>query len=956
MKRRLLSLLTLALCFVVTGAGGQGKDFKIPHEKYVLANGLNVILHVDKSNPITAVYIVYHVGSGREEMGRTGFAHLFEHLRFNESQNVPQGQWFRKLQTAGATNINGSTNNDRTNYYEVIPRNALEMALWMESDRMGFLLSKFTPQTFITQQNVVQNEKRQGENAPYSQTSFINDKLMYPGSHPYNWQVIGSLDDLASATIQDAVNFHDKWYGPGNATLVVTGDIDVAQTKQWIDKYFAEIKGTPKAPETRKQPVALAETRRAIYEDRLANAPQLTMTFPTAEEYSKDAYALQFLARIMSSGKKSPLYKVLVEERKLAPAGGGGGGGRGGFGGGGSSVSANQRSREVAGSFQVTVRPFPNVKLGDVESAIHEAFARFEKDGFTTQDVERQKAGLEYRFYSSMGSIFGKATQLGNYNAMTGNPDFIATDLQNTMNVTKDDVLRVYDRYIKGKKYVLLSTVPTGKSDLAAPNSVAFVVPEESVEKQGTKKDVGTYNPQPIPSKIDRSKEPVKGPDPTVNVPAIWTAKTANGIPMYGITKSGLPLAEFSITVKGGMLLDPTGKTGTGSLMARLMNQGTKNRTPIELTEAIEDLGANLSISGGEEAITLSGSCLTSKLPQVFALAMEMMFEPRWDAKEFDLAKTQVMETVKRSETSLASIGASVFDKLVYGADNILASQPTGTVKSLQAITLGDLQAYYDANFSPSVAKIIVLGDVPRSTAVQLFDGLKGWKAKDVKMPTIAVTHAAKPGVYFVDAPSAKQSLFTVGHLGPAATDADYYKTTVMNQKLGGDFSSVFNMILREEKSFTYGARSAFSGTAYPGAFRMTTGVQANATFETAQIVKDQIAKYREGITADDLEQVKNTLLKANAGRFETLQQLGGMLNPVVTYGLPFDYIRQRENMVRNMTLAEHTALAKKYLHPDQLVFVIVGDKATQFAKLKELGLGDPIQLDKDANPVRIQP
>lgn len=951
MKRRLFSLLTLAICSVLTGFGGPSKDFKIPHEKYVLANGLNVILHVDKSNPITAVYIVYHVGSAREEKGRTGFAHLFEHLRFNESQDIPQGQWFKKLQTAGATNINGSTNNDRTNYFEVIPKNALEMALWMESDRMGFLLPKFTPATFITQQNVVQNEKRQGENSPYSQTSFINDKLMYPESHPYNWQVIGSLDDLANATIQDAVNFHDRYYGPSNATLVVSGDIDVAQTKQWIDKYFAELKSSPKPAPLRKQPAALTETRRALYEDRLANAPQLTMTFPTVEEYSRDSYALQFLGRILSGGKKSPMYKVLVEEKKLAPAGGGGGGGRGGFGGG-SSVSAGQRSREVAGAFQVTVRPFPNVKLGDVENAIHEAFARFEKDGFTVQDVERQKAGLEFRFYSSMGSIFGKATQLGNANAMTGNPDFIATDLQNTMKVTKEDVLRVYNTYIKGKKYVLLSTVPSGKADQAAPNSVAFVVPEESVDKQGAKRDVGTYNPAPIPSKIDRSKEPVKGPDPAVPVPAIWTAKTTNGIPMYGITKAALPIAEFTITLKGGMLLDPAGKTGTASLMARLMNQGTKSRTPIELTEAIEDLGANVSISGGDEAITLSGSCLSSKLPEVFALAKEMMFEPRWDAKEFDLAKVQVTETVKRSETSLTSIGASVFDKLVYGPDNILANQPSGTVKSVQAITLDDLKAYYQQNFSPSVAKIIVLGDVSRATATRLFDGLKDWKATNVKMPDVTVTHAAKPGVYFVDSPGAKQSVFTVGHLSLAATDPDFYRTVVMNYKLGGDFSSVFNMILREQKSFTYGARSAFSGSSFPGAFRMTTQVQANATFETAQIVKDETAKYRQGITADDLEQVKNTLLKANAGRFETLQQLGGMLAPVVNYGLPFDYIHQRELVVRNMTLAEHTALAQKYLHPEQLVFVIVGDKATQFAKLKELGLGDPIQLDKDGNRV----
>lgn len=955
MKRNPFVIVALLCCFVLVSFAGQNKEFKIRYEKYTLSNGLNVLLHVDRSNPIAAVYVVYHVGSAREEIGKTGFAHLFEHLRFNESQDIPQGQWFKKLQTAGATNVNGSTSNDRTNYYEVVPKNAVEMALWMESDRMGFLLSKLTPQTFITQQNVVQNEKRQGENSPYSHTSYIVDEMMYPESHPYNWQVIGSLEDLANATIQDAINFHNRYYGPSNATLVVTGDIDVAQTKQWIEKYFAEIPSSPKPKSLAKMPVKLNETKRASYEDYLANAPQLTMSFPTVEEYSKDSYALTFLARILSGSKKSPLYKVLVEEKKLAPSGTGGGGfGRGGGGGfgGGSSVSAFQRSREVAGAFQITVRAFPSVKLGDVEDAVKEAFARFEKEGFTDQDVERQKAGQEYRFYTSVGSVFGKATQLGNYNMNAGSPDYMTTDLQNTMSVTKDDVWRVYNKYIKGQNYVLVSTVPSGKTELAAPNSTAFVIPEESVDKQGTKKDVGTYNPSPIPSKIDRTKEPVKGPDPAVTVPAIWTGKTTNGIQMFGIKKSDLPIAEFSIILKGGRLLDGPGKIGTGYLTARLMNEGTKTKTPVELREAIEDLGANLSISGGEESITLSGSCLSSKLKDVMALAREMLFEPRWDEKEFGLTKAQTIESLKRTETTPTAIASSVFDKLVYGYDNILANAAIGTQKSIESITIDDLKAYYNQYFSPSVAKIMVLGDISKEDAVRLFDGLKDWKAKDVKLPDVKIANAAKPGVYFIDVPRAKQSVFNVGHLSLAASDPDYYKTIVMNHKLGGDFSSLFNMILRETKSFTYGARSAFSGTAYPGAFKASTSVQTNATFETAQIIRDEIAKYRHGISADDLNLVKSTLLKSNAGRFETLAQLSQMLTPVVVYGLPFDYVKQRETIVQNITLDEHEALAQKYLQPDELVYVIVGDKATQFDKLKELGLGDPILVDKEGKPV----
>jgi zinc protease len=698
-------------------------------------------------------------------------------------------------------------------------------------------------------------------------------------------------------------------------------------------------------------PVTLTWTKRAYYEDNLLTAPGLNVTFSTVEEYNKDSYALSFLARILAGSKKSPLYKVLVEERKLAPSGTGGGGfGRGG-GSGGSSVLAFQRSMEVAGTFAITVRAFPNVKLSDVEDAIKEGFARFEKEGFTDKDVERQKAGLEYRFYTTIGSIFGKAARLGDYNMMNGSPDFMATDLQNTMSVTKDDVWRVYNKYIKGQNYVLLSMVPKGKADLAAANSTPFTVPEESVEKAGVKKDVGTYNPPPIPSKIDRSKEPVKGPDPTVTLPAIWTGKTANGIQIFGITKKDLPLAEFSIVLKGGMLLDSPGKIGTGYLTARLMNEGTKTKTPIELREAIEDLGANLSISGGEESITLSGSCLSNKLNDVMALAKEMLFEPRWDEKEFALTKAQTIESLKRSETTPSVMASNAFDKLIYGADNILANQVMGTQKSIEAITLDDLESYYEKYFSSSTAKIMVVGDISKDNAVKLFNTLREWKAKDVKMPDVKIAHAAKPGVYFIDVPRAKQSVFNVGHLGLAASSPEFYKATVMNHKLGGDFSSVLNMILREEKSFTYGARSGFSGNSNPGSFKATVDVQTNATFETAQILRDEIAKYRDGITAEKLDMVKASLLKSMGGRFETLSQLAGMLSPIVTYGLPFDYVRQRENFVKKLTVDEHKALSQKYLQPGKLVYVIAGDKETQFDKLKELGLGEPILIDKDAAP-----
>lgn len=801
---------------------------------------------------------------------------------------------------------------------------------------MGFLLSKFTAETFLAQQNVVSNEKRQYDNQPYSQTSYIMDKLMYPDQHPYNWQVIGSLDDLANASIKDAIDFHNKYYGPSNATLVVAGDIDVPETKIMIEKYFEEIKSTPQPKILPKMLVTVAATKRVYYEDNLANAPQLNIEFATVEDFSKDSYALEFLGELLAGSKKSPFYKVLIEEKKLAP-----------------TVYARQGSAEIAGSFGITVRAFPTTKLGDVDTAVQEAFARFEKDGFTEKDLERQKAGIEYRFYTSIASVLGKSMRLADYNIFKGSPDYLSTDFKNSLKVTKDDVWRVYKKYIKGKNYIMLSTVPKGKSELTVPHSEAYMIAEESIDKQGTKrKDTSSVKPEPILSKIDRTKEPEKGPDPTVNIPAIWSSKTTNGIPIFGIKQSELPIVQFSIILKGGKLLDQTSSVGIASMTARMMNEGTKTKTPIELREAIEDLGANLSVSGGDESITITGACLASKLKGTFALAKEMLYEPRWDEKEFPIVKSQTIEALKRSETSPTSIASNVFDKLIYGSDNILALQTQGTKESVEKITMDDLKKFYDGYFSASVTNIMILGDISKEQATALFEGLNDWKVKDVKIPEATIGNVPKPGVYFIDIPKAKQSVFNVGHLGLKYTDPDYYKAYVMNYRLGGDFSAILNMILREAKSFTYGARSGFSGSTYPGTFKASTQVQANATLETGQIIRDEIAKFRNGISAEDLALVKSTLLKSNAGQFETLMQLSRMLTPIVMYGVPFDYIKQREDIVRNMTPEEEKALAQKYLQPENMVYVVVGDKETQFDKLKELGLGDPVLLDRDAKPM----
>jgi zinc protease len=920
-------------------------DFKLDYEKYLLGNGLEVILHVDRSDPITAVAIQYHVGSNREVPGKTGFAHLFEHIMFQESQHVQQDQFFKLIQGNGGT-LNGGTWQDGTIYFEVVPNNALELALWLEADRMGFMLPTVTYDAFLNQQNVVQNEKRQNyDNQPYGQTSYIIGKLLYPEGHPYNWTTIGSLEDLQNATLKDVHDFYTKFYGPNNATLVVAGDFDVEQTKKWIEKYFGEIKSSASVEPLQPMRVELDNFKRAYYEDNFAQSPELMLLFPTVEQYSKDSYALEVLADLIGRGKKSPLYKIIVEEKKLAP-----------------SVSVFNNSSEVSGEFRIRVRTFPGIKLNDVENAIFQAFEKFEKDGFTEKDLARTKAGIETQFYNGISSVLGKSQQLASYNIFAGSPDFLTQDLNNTLNVSMEDVWRVYNQYIKDRKNVLLSVVPKGKSDLAAMPAVLFEVPGDNIKNYSEEeknlirnKPENLVKVEKISSSFDRSRMPVNGADPELKDQKIWSSQLSNGIKVLGIEHSELPLVDFQVSIKGGLLLDDISKVGSANLVGRMLMQGTRNKTPLELEQAIEDLGASINVFTSDDAIVIRANCLSSRFEETFKLVEEIMFEPRWDAKEFERLKNEIAEGIRRNKTSASMTASLVFSKLIFGNDNILSKSITGSEESVSAITMDDLKNYYSKSFAPQNSNITIAGNIKESDAINIFKSLENkWMKNDVivQLPD-SFNKITSQVCYFIDFPGAKQSEIRIGSSGPAYTDPEYFKATVMNYKLGGSFNGIVNMILREEKGYTYGARTTFMGSEMPGYFVASAGVQSNATLESVEIFRDEMNKYRNGIPESDLQFTKDALLKAYPLRFETIGALRGMLNQIVKYNLPYDYVKNEMKQISAMTLDEHKMLAQKYLQTDKMIYLIAGDKATQFEKLKSLGFGDPILLDKDGNPVK---
>jgi zinc protease len=925
-------LIMIVLISILCSSTKQNKDsgFSIPIEKYNLANGLTVVLHEDHSDPIVSVAVYYHVGSSRETEGKTGFAHLFEHMMFQRSENIGEKQFVQYIMGAGGT-FNGSTSQDRTNYYETLPKNALEMALWMESDRMGYLENTVTKTALANQQNVVQNEKRQSvDNAPNGFNQGLILKNMYPKGHPYSWTVIGEMQDLADATVEDVKAFHKKFYAPNNAFLVITGDINKKEVKALVEKYFGEVPGGEKIAKREPVRATLASTKRFYHEDNFSRAPQLTIAFPAVEQFSKDAYALDFLGELLANSKKSPLYTILVKEKKLT-----------------SRVSARNGAQELAGSFTISVTANPGINLTEVEKAIFEGFDKFEKEGFSEEDLTRIKAENETGFYRGFSSVQSKSFTLAEYAMYTGDPEFYKKDLANIKAVTKADVKAVFEKYIKGKNFIETSFVPKGQANLIVKGSQNANIVEEDVTKAAEVKADAVVEEAIVktPTKFDRSTMPAVGSDPEVTVPKPWSGSLSDGMKIWGIKQSELPMVQYSIVIDGGHMLDKVEKAGVASLVASMMNEGTKNKTPEQLEDAIGLLGASIRVSSGNEDISIDVNSLARNFEKTLALVEEILLEPRWDEEQFALAKSRIINGIKRNASMPTYLASSTLNKLMFG-DNILATDASGTEASVSAITMDDLKEYYNKYFSPSIAKFLIVGDVDQPRVEKALAELnQQWQAKVVVIPEIKVPGPPEKSVlYFVDVPGAKQSVISIGTFTVPRNSPDYYPVFVANYKLGGaSLSGIFNMIIREEKGFTYGANSTISGFKNYGYFRATSQVRTNATQESLEIFKTEMEKYSKNMPQEYIDFTRSGLMKSKTRSYETLSNLMGMLNTMTSFNLPADYISQEGAYLRGLTAEKQLEIAKKYINPAKMYYVVVGDAKTQMIPLEKVGLGKPI-------------
>jgi len=913
------------------------QEFKVDFEKFELDNGLQVVFHIDRSDPIVAVALTAHVGSAREKVGRTGFAHLFEHLLFLESENLGKGGLDKMTARIGGSGANGSTSRDRTNYLQTVPNDALEKMIWAEADKLGWFINTVTDPVLAKEKEVVKNEKRQGlDNQPYGHTSYVIDKNLYTEDHPYNWQVIGSLDDLQNATLPDVKEFFRRWYVPNNVTLTIVGDFDPEEAKVWVKKYFDEIPKGETIESITPRPGKIESIKKLYHEDNFAKLPELTMTWPTVEQYHSDSYALDVLTEYLTSGKEAPLNLVLVDDKKLT-----------------SNVRMYNRTSELAGQAQLSVRAFADKDLDEVAVAIEQAFSKFEEVGISEKDLARIKAGQETNFYNTLSSVLGKGVQLAQYNIFAHNPGFINEDIRHVLEVSTADVMRVYTQYIKGKNYIATSFVPKENLRAALEGSEKAEVAEEKIvmgAEEGFDASIQA-NYEKAPSSFDRTVEPPYGKAPEMKIPAVWQESLANGLKVYGIENHEVPLVQFNIVIDGGQLLDDPKIVGVANLLAQLMTKGTKNKTTAELEDAIEQLGASVNVFATTESTTISVNTLSRNYNEVMALVKEIILEPRWDFVEFELAKQSTISRIRQLEASPNMVAQNEFNKLIYGEGNIRAQNILGSIKSVEDITLDDLKTYYDKFISPSVTRMHVVGDLGKINILASLQNLTtAWESKEVSIPAFdAPTRPDPAQVYFYDIPDSKQSMLQVGYAALASSNPDYYPAAVMNYILGGGgFASRLTQELREGKGYTYGVRSSFAGGKVAGPFTITSGVRSNVTYESAQLVKDILSDYSSTYTPEDLKTTQSFMIKSNARAFETAGAKLTMLENISEYGWDVDYVKGREKIVNEMTVKRIQELAGSYLDPNKMIWLVVGDAKTQLEGLEKLGFGKPILIKKE--------
>jgi zinc protease len=977
----------------------------IKYTQFFLPNGLRVILHEDHSTPIVGINVWYHVGSKNETPGRTGFAHLFEHMMFQGSKNY-NNDYFKPLQEAGA-NLNGSTNPDRTNYWEVLPANFLELGLFMEADRMGGLLEAMTEEKLTNQRDVVKNEKRQGiDNQPYGMVSSKIAETMYPPDHPYHWLTIGSLEDLTAASMDDVKGFFRTYYVPNNASLVIAGDFDPAEARRLVEKHFGPIaRGGEITRPNPPQPKLEKETRIAL-DDRV-QLPRVYMVWHAVPAYSKDDATLDTLALILGGGKSSRLFKSLVYDKQIAQ-----------------QVAAFHGSSEIAGTFTIVATGKPGTTTAQLEEAINAELAKVKAAPPTAAEVERAYNSREASFVygiQTVGGFGGKNDQLNSYATFLNKPVYFEEDLARYRAVRAADVHRAASSYLTDKRLILTvvprATGATGASGPTPQSPREGIAPAQQqtagqqaagagnaasqTPRSGTASGTGASTDTPAgaqaqpkteaaasqpagaappasaapataprarqappkrekkPEKIvDSSKLPKPGPNPTFKLPPPQRRTLSNGMEVLVVEHHELPVVNMNLVMKMGAAGDPEGKAGLATLTADMLDEGTKTRSSLEISDQLGYIGSNVNVNAGWDSTSANLTTLTRHLDRALDIYSDIIINPAFPEKELDRLRASRMGTFKQRRDEPNSIANIVYASLLYGSKHPYGHPLSGDEASLASITGDDVRKFYETFYRPNNSTLIVVGDVtPDAVVAKLERAFAKWEKAHIPAVDVSAAPAARDrtNIYIVDRPGSAQSVIQIGHVGVPRSNPDYFPLLVLNTMLGGQFTSRINMNLREDKGYTYGARSSFDFRRGAGPFTASAPVVTAATKESVVEFMKELRGIRGEIpvTPEELEFSKQAIIRGFPRGFETPGQISDRLETVATYDLPDTYFNSYIERVQAVTLEDINRVANRYLTPDRMAVVIVGDRKVIEQGLRSIDeLGDRITfVDTEGRP-----
>ncbi len=912
---RSMSLVLLLVAVVSTAAPlaaaapASPVAVEIPYQKFVLDNGLTLLVHEDHKAPIVAVNVWYHVGSKNEKTGKTGFAHLFEHLMFNGSENFDD-DYFKAIDSVGATDVNGTTNEDRTNYFQNVPTSALDRVLFVESDRMGHLLGAVNQDKLDEQIGVVQNEKRQYENEPYSVAYELTTKATFPPGHPYSWTVIGSMEDLAAASLEDVHEWFKSYYGAANAVIVIAGDVDAATAKAKVEQYFGDV--PPGPPVARfDQWVARREgIKRQQVEDRVPQA-RLYKTWNVPGFGTAEVDHLDLLSDVLAAGKSSRLFKRLVYDDRIA-----------------SDVSASIDDRELASLFSIEVTVVPGGDLAAVEKAVDEELARLLAEGPTAAEVERaanRQLAAFVRGAERIGGFGGKSDVLARCQVYVGDPDCWRQRLARVQAATPADLAKVGRDWLSDGQYVL-EVLPYAER-------------------------------KPAESGVDRAHLPEPGEAPQPAFPKLQRAELANGLDLVVVERHGVPLVRLSLLVDSGYAADQMGREGTAAFAAAMLDEGTSSRSSLEISDQVAALGATLESGADLDALEVSMTALEANLAPSLELFADVALNPAFPAAEVERLRAERTAAIQREKASPIGIALRTLPKLIFGDGHAYATSFTGsgTEASLAALTRDELVRFHQTWFKPNNATLVVVGDTSMAELRPRLERLfGGWQRGDVPQLNIAPVENRPAEVYLVDRPGSIQSVILAGHVVAPKANPREQELQAANEILGGGFTSRVNMNLREDKGWAYGAGTFVPDTAAQRPLILWAPVQSDQTGPAMQEVLAELRGMQSGepATEAELERVKKDRTLSLPGSWETTGELAGAVEEVVRFGLPDDYWERYPEALAKLDLATVRGVAAETFHPDQLVWVVVGDRAKVEQQIRDAGFSEIRLIDADGEPV----